>query len=96
MVSSLPPPSPRAHAITHAATLEVSANLLRMVTFVITRARRGPRCLPRTRAASARAKALLVIRYPRDAPPIWRLARDTGVSSSTAQRDVLLGAQGRP
>jgi len=72
--------------ITHAATLDVSTNLLRMVTYVISRARRGPGRLPRTRAASARAHALLVIRYLRDAPPLWRLARDTGVSTSTAYR----------
>lgn len=72
--------------ITHAATLDVSPRLLRMVTHVINRARRGPGRLPATRAATARTQALLVIRYLRDAPPIWRLARDAGVSTATAYR----------
>lgn len=72
--------------IAHAATLDVSPRLLRMVTTVINRARRGPGRLPSTRAVSARTQAVLVIRYLRDALPIWRLARDAGVSMATGYR----------
>lgn len=73
--------------IAHAATLDVSRDMLKYATAAVIRARRAnPNARPSRRAVGPQRQALMVLRFLRDAVAIWRLARDAGVSRATGYR----------
>src|SRR3954465_4085116 len=74
------------HVITHSATLDVPAETATLLTelLVAERLRRGTGV--GARAASARAQAILVLRWFREDADLKVLALDTGVSLATGYR----------
>ena len=72
--------------ISHSASLDISRATLATVTGWIARARRYPGARAYQRAVGPGRQALLVLRWLRDAIPIWRLARDARISQATAYR----------
>lgn len=72
--------------ITHFASLDVSRATLTAVTGWVVRARRCPGARTYQRAVGPQRQALLVLRWLRDAVPVWRLARDARISQATAYR----------
>jgi len=72
--------------ITYRATLDVPTHTWSVVTRWITAHRRAHDIRPWQRAATARAQALLVLRWFKDATRVHLLARDAGISTATAYR----------
>ena len=72
--------------ITYPASLDVPATTLEAVTRWLAAHRRRPGTRPVQRAATARAQALLVLRWFKDATKLRILAIDAGISTATAYR----------
>lgn len=72
--------------MSHRASLDVPAPVLKTVTSWIGRHRRRPGARPWQRAATVHMQVLLVLRWLRHRADLHTLARDAGVSDATAYR----------
>lgn len=72
--------------MSHRASLDVPAPVLRKVTGWVARHRRRPGARPWQRAATVHAQVLLVLRWLRHRADLHTLARDSGISDATAYR----------
>src|SRR3954454_1695835 len=78
--------SPREPAVSHRASLDVSAPVLRAVTGWIARRRRRPGARPAQRAGTVHTQVVLVLRWLRHRLDLRLLARDAAISIATAYR----------
>jgi hypothetical protein len=72
--------------VSHRASLDVSAPVLRAVTGWIARRRRLPGSRPQQRAGTVHTQVVLVLRWLRHRLDLRLLARDAGISIATAYR----------
>lgn len=72
--------------ITYRASLDVPEATLSTITRWLTDHRRRPGTRPAQRAATARAQALLVLRWFKDSTKLRILAKDAGIGIATAYR----------
>jgi hypothetical protein len=72
--------------MSHRASLDVPARVLRAVSGWIARHRRRPGARPWQRAATVHAQVLLVLRWLRHRADLHTLARDSRISDATAYR----------
>jgi hypothetical protein len=72
--------------VSHRASLDVSAPVLKAVTGWLARHRRRPGTRPDQRAATVHTQVVLVLRWLRHRLDLRMLARDAGVSIATAYR----------
>src|SRR3712207_4449472 len=78
-------PLPREPAVSHRASLDVSAAMLKAVTGWIARHRR-PGTRPAQRAGTVHAQVTLILRWLRHRLDLRMLAADAGLSIATAYR----------
>src|SRR3954451_24119414 len=79
-------PLPREPAVSHRASLDVSASVLKAVTSWIARRRRRPGSRPAQRAGTVHTQVALALRWLRHRLDVRTLAADAGVSIATAYR----------
>ena len=72
--------------MSHRASLDVSASVLKAVTGWIGRHRRRPGSRPEQRAATVHTQVVLVLRWLRHRLDLRTLAHEAGVSIATAYR----------
>jgi hypothetical protein len=72
--------------VSHRASLDVSASVLKAVTGWIARHRRRPGSRPAQRAGTVHAQVTLVLRWLRHRLDLRTLAADAGLSIATAYR----------
>src|SRR3954447_8622274 len=77
---------PREPAVSHRASLDVSAPVLRAVTGWIARRRRRPGSRPAQRAGTVHTQVVLVLRWLRHRLDLRLLAGEAGISIATADR----------
>src|SRR3954464_6091842 len=80
------PRLPREPAVSHRASLDVSAPVLKAVTGWIARHRRRPRARPAQRAGTVHTQVVLVLRWLRHRLDLRTLAIEGGLSIATAYR----------
>src|SRR3954471_6552125 len=81
-------PLPREPAVSHRASLDVSAPVLKAVTGWVARWRRRTGSRPSQRAGTVHTQVVLVLRWLRHRLDVRTLAADAGVSIATAYRYV--------
>src|SRR3712207_1365485 len=79
-------PLPREPAVSHRASLDVSASVLKAVTGWIGRHRRRPGTRPAQRAGTVHTQVALVLRWLRHRLDLRTLAGEAGLSIATAYR----------
>src|ERR687890_1765214 len=79
-------PLPREPAVSHRASLDVSASVLRTVTGWVARRRRRPGARPAQRAGTVHTQVVLVLRWLRHRLDLRSLAGEVGLSIATAYR----------
>src|SRR3712207_929753 len=79
-------PFPREPAVSHRASLDVSAPVLKAVTGWMARYRRRPGTRPAQRVGTVHAQVVLALRWLRHRLDVRTLAADAGVSIATAYR----------
>src|ERR687890_2397773 len=90
-------PLPREPAVSHRASLDVSASVLRTVTGWVARRRRRPGARPAQRAGTVHTQVVLVLRWLRHRIDVRTLAGEAQLSIATAYRylhealDVIAG-----
>ena len=80
------PRLPRESAVSHRASLDVSASVLRAVTGWVARRRRRPGTRPAQRAGTVHTQVVLVLRWLRHRLDLRSLAVEAGLSIATAYR----------
>src|SRR5215207_10994694 len=86
-------PRPREPAVSHRASLDVSAPVLKAVTGWIARCRRLPGSRPRQRAGTVHTQVVLVLRWLRHRLDVRLLAADAGIGIATAYRYLHEGVE---
>ena len=80
------PRLPRESAVSHRASLDVSAPVLKAVTSRVSRRRRRPGSRPAQRAGTVHTQVVLVLRWRRHRLDLRTLASDAGLSIATTYR----------